>query len=130
MFVKRLKDAGITEPQAEAMSYAFKEAQAASYQVAFNRITALTASSTPQRTEQYVYVVSSLPPYSTSERNLVSISELATKADLKELELRINAKIDKINFDIKLYFIILLCVMLITNPKALELISKILGIVK
>jgi len=71
-----------------------------------------------------------LPPYSTSERNLVSISELATKADLKELELRINAKIDKINFDIKLYFIILLCVMLITNPKALELISKILGIVK
>jgi tRNA nucleotidyltransferase/poly(A) polymerase len=41
------------------------------YQVAFNRITALAASSTPQRTEQYVYVVSSLPPCSTSERNLV-----------------------------------------------------------
>ena len=41
------------------------------YQVAFNRITALATSSTPQRTEQYVSVVSSLPPCSTSERNLV-----------------------------------------------------------
>ena len=43
-----------------------------SYQVAFNRITVLAASSTPQRTEQYASVVSSLPPCSTSERNLVS----------------------------------------------------------
>ena len=43
-----------------------------SYQVAFNRITALTSSSTPQRTQQYASVVSSLPPCSTSERNLVS----------------------------------------------------------
>ena len=41
------------------------------YQVAFNRITVLAASSTPQRTQQYAYVVSSLPPCSTSERNLV-----------------------------------------------------------
>jgi glutamate racemase len=44
-----------------------------SYQVAFNRITTLASSSTPQRTEQYASVVSSLPPCSTSERNLVSI---------------------------------------------------------
>jgi hypothetical protein len=40
-------------------------------QVVFNRITVLASSSTPQRTQQYASVVSSLPPCSTSERNLV-----------------------------------------------------------
>ena len=43
------------------------------YQVAFNRITVLASSSTPQRTQQYASVVSSLPPCSTSERILLLI---------------------------------------------------------
>jgi uncharacterized membrane protein len=58
-----------------------------SYQVAFNRITDATSSSTPQRTEQYASVVSSLPPCSTSERNLVSCKlcadKIITKRNLK-----------------------------------------------
>jgi NAD(P)H-hydrate epimerase len=45
------------------------------YQVAFNRITDATSSSTPQRTEQYASVVSSLPPCSTSERNLILVKK-------------------------------------------------------
>ena len=98
-FVKRLIDVGILEPQAEAMSDAFKEAQNA------------------------------------------STSELATKADLLLVETRLEGKIDKVKTELlseikaskaesKLFFIVLICVFIITNPTALELLSKVLGIAK
>ena len=78
-----------------------------SYQVAFNRITALASSSTPQRTEQYASVVSSLPPCSTSERNLVSIDAdvvvVATPAHsashtLKGLDTGFSKQLNKIPY--------------------------------
>ena len=70
--------------------------------------------------------------------------ELATKADLREVKIELNAKIDKVRSEIqevrseikvhhaqiRLYFVVLLCVMIITNPTALELITKIVGIAK
>jgi hypothetical protein len=56
---------------------------------------------------------------------------------LKELELRLENKIDKTENKIdkssaqsRLYFIVLLCVIIVSNPKALELAAKIFGIVK
>ncbi len=45
--------------------------------------------------------------------------ELATKADLKELEGKL-----------KLYFLILLFVIILVSPNAVNLISKLFGIVK
>ncbi|MBF0473137.1 MAG: DUF1640 domain-containing protein [Nitrospirae bacterium] len=98
-FVKKLKSAGISEPQAEAMSDAFKEAQQASID-------------------------------GLATKNNLKELELAVKTEIKEVELRINAKIDKLLFDIKVFFIIMLCAMVILNPKALDVISKILGTVK
>ena len=91
-YAKRLKAVGFSEPQAEAMSDAFKEAQQA------------------------------------------SSSELATKADLQLVETRLEAKIDKVKTELsaqmKIYFLILLFVNILTNPKSLELIARILGIIK
>jgi len=60
---------------------------------------------------------------------------------LKELEFRFESKIDKIKTELtseikasnaqsRLYFVILLCVIIVSNPKALELAAKIFGIVK
>jgi gas vesicle protein len=77
--------------------------------------------------------------------------ELATKGDLREVKIELNAKIDKVRSEIqevrseikevrseikvhhaqiRLYFVVLLCAMIITNPTALELITKIIGIAK
>jgi len=63
--------------------------------------------------------------------------ELATKADLQlvraeiqQVKTELEAKIDKSFAQSKLYFVILLCAILITNPKSLELIAKILGVIK
>ncbi|MBF0457531.1 MAG: hypothetical protein HQK99_06510 [Nitrospirae bacterium] len=52
-----------------------------------------------------------------------STKELATKADLLLLETKLDAKI-------RLYFIILAFLVLLTNPKAIDLLSKLIGIVK
>ncbi|MBF0556771.1 MAG: hypothetical protein HQK96_19830 [Nitrospirae bacterium] len=78
--------------------------------------------------------------------------DLATKADLANLrtELKtdiakldgkidnvktaLEGKLDTIKIEIegkqKLYFLILLFVMLLTNPKAIDLLGKLLGLVK
>ena len=68
--------------------------------------------------------------------------ELATKADIAELKGEINlikselynkaSKSDILNLEwkTKLYFVILLCAIFITNTKALEVIAKLFGIVK
>ena len=63
--------------------------------------------------------------------------ELATKADLQLVETRLRSEIQEVRSEIKvyhaqtrLYLVVLICVMIITNPKALELIAKIFGIVK
>ena len=52
--------------------------------------------------------------------------ELASKSDLLATEAKLREEIVKI----KLYFVVTIAVILITNPKALELIGKLLGIVK
>jgi hypothetical protein len=56
------------------------------------------------------------------------------KADLQLVKTELNAKIDnletRLSAQSKLYFVILLCAIIITNPKSIELIAKILGIVK
>jgi hypothetical protein len=50
-------------------------------------------------------------------------AEMATKADLQLLEAKLESKM-------RLYFLILLFVTLLTNPGALELFHKLLGAVK
>jgi hypothetical protein len=49
--------------------------------------------------------------------------EMATKADLKLLEVNLESRM-------RLYFLILLFVMFLTNPGALELFRKLLVVVK
>ncbi len=57
-------------------------------------------------------------------------SELATKADIVRLEGKIETiKID-IEWKLKLYFIILLFTIILVSPKAIDLIAKLLGVVK
>ena len=52
------------------------------------------------------------------------------RAEIQLVETRLNAKIDKNNLEMKLYFVILLSAIFITNANALELISKIIGLAK
>lgn len=67
--------------------------------------------------------------------------ELATKADLQLAETRLNGRIDMVKAEIKaeiqqvearinIKFIIILVVIILNNPKALDLIARIFGIVK
>jgi hypothetical protein len=70
--------------------------------------------------------------------------ELATKADLQlvraeiqQVETKLEGKIDLVRSEIKvyhaqtrLYFVVLICVIIISNPTSIELIAKLLGIVK
>jgi len=68
--------------------------------------------------------------------------ELATKADIAEIKGELNlikaevnskaSKSDILNLEwkLKLYFVILLSAIFLTNPNAIELISKLLGLAK
>jgi hypothetical protein len=49
--------------------------------------------------------------------------EFATKADLQLLEQRLEDKL-------KLYFVVLLFVIILANPRAIDLIERLLGFVK
>lgn len=57
-------------------------------------------------------------------------TEAATKADLEVEITKVNAKIDKLGMEFRVYFLILLFVIILTNHGALELIGKIFGIAK
>jgi hypothetical protein len=70
-----------------------------------------------------------------------SKKELATKADIAALKSELKSDIFSLKSDIllietrldakiRLYFIILAFLVLLTNPKAIDLLSKLIGIVK
>jgi len=59
--------------------------------------------------------------------------EMATKADIAELKgefKRVDGEFKAIRLEMKLYFLILLFVILATNPKTIDLVAKLLGVVK
>ncbi|MBF0564406.1 MAG: hypothetical protein HQK89_04105 [Nitrospirae bacterium] len=56
--------------------------------------------------------------------------DYSTKADIANLRTELKTDIIDIGWKQKLYFLILLFVMLLTNPKAIDLLGKLLGIVK
>ena len=58
------------------------------------------------------------------------VKELASKADLVATEARIEQKIDRIDNKMKLYFVITIAVLLLTNSKAMDVIGKLLGLIK
>lgn len=49
--------------------------------------------------------------------------ELASKSDLLAVKIELKS-------DMRMYFIILVAVIVITNPRALDLIAKLLGVVR
>ncbi|MBF0608792.1 MAG: hypothetical protein SFH39_14705 [Candidatus Magnetobacterium sp. LHC-1] len=68
----------------------------------------------------------------TSKDELLSEMErrFATKADLALQEAKINARIDKLEFKMLLYFLVLIFALILTNSKSLDLLYKLLGLVK
>ncbi|MBF0320692.1 MAG: hypothetical protein HQL01_12910 [Nitrospirae bacterium] len=60
--------------------------------------------------------------------------EVATKADIAALKSELKSDIllveTRLEAKIKLYFMLLALLFLMTNPKAIELLSKLLGMVK
>ena len=60
--------------------------------------------------------------------------ELAGKADLLAVKAELQGEIKLLRSDlqssIKIYFIITIAVIVLTNPRALDLVSRLLGIVK
>lgn len=55
---------------------------------------------------------------------------MATKTELKTLEERFSRKIDNLRWEFRLYFLIIIIIVLFLNPRAFDLISRLLGIVK
>lgn len=58
------------------------------------------------------------------------VKELASKADLLAAKAELREEISKIDGKMKLYFVITIAVILLTNTKAMDLIGKLLGLVK
>ena len=58
------------------------------------------------------------------------VKELASKADILLMDAKHDGKIDKLRSEVRLYFAVTLAVIVITNPRALDLIAKILGVAK
>jgi len=58
------------------------------------------------------------------------VKELASKADLLAAKAELREEIIKIDSKMKLYFVITIAVILLTNSKAMDLIGKLLGLVK
>jgi ribosomal protein L9 len=60
--------------------------------------------------------------------------EVATKADISALKSELKSDIllveTRLEAKIRLYFIILALLFLITNPKAMDLLSKLIGLAK
>jgi hypothetical protein len=60
--------------------------------------------------------------------------EAATKADLELVETRLTGEMKSefraVRLEMKLYFLILLFVILFTNPKTIDLVAKLLGVIK
>jgi len=63
--------------------------------------------------------------------------EVATKEDIAKLDKRITdevAKLDKritdLEWKLKLYFILLAVLIIFTNPNALDLLGRVLGLIK
>ena len=56
--------------------------------------------------------------------------ELASKADLAVVEARLDAKITSIKSEFRVYFTILLCVIVILNKDSITLIGQLFGLVK
>jgi len=70
--------------------------------------------------------------WSSSKDNLLGEmkKEFASKADLQLVRAEIQQLKTELSAQMKLYFLILLFVIILTNPSALEIISKVLGITK
>ena len=62
----------------------------------------------------------------TCDTTIKHITKLASKSDLLATEARLREKIIKV----KLYFVVTIAVIIIANPRAVDLIAKILGVVK
>jgi hypothetical protein len=58
------------------------------------------------------------------------VKELASKADLAATEARLEQKIDRIDNKMKLYFVITIAIILLTNSRAMDVIAKLLGLIK
>ena len=55
---------------------------------------------------------------------------LVTKADLVALELKVTEKFSHMEKMNLVFFVIIMAAVLLTNPKALDIISKLLGMAK
>ena len=56
--------------------------------------------------------------------------ELASKSDLLATKSELREEISKLRNEMRLFFVITIAIIIISNPRALDLIAKILGVVK
>jgi hypothetical protein len=57
-------------------------------------------------------------------------AETATKAEVAELRAEMRGEFKSLRLEMKLYFLILIFVVLLTNPRAMDFIARLFGIVK
>lgn len=58
------------------------------------------------------------------------VKELVSKADLAATEARLEQKVERVENKMKLYFVITIAIILLTNSKAMDLIGKLFGLVR
>jgi hypothetical protein len=58
------------------------------------------------------------------------VKELASKADLLAAKAELREEIIKLDSRMKIYFIITIAVLLLTNSKAMDIIGKLFGLIK
>ena len=58
------------------------------------------------------------------------VKELASKADLLAVKAELREEIGKLEGKMKLYFVITIALILLTNSKAMDVIAKLLGLIK
>jgi hypothetical protein len=58
------------------------------------------------------------------------VKELTSKADLAATEARLEQKVERVENKMKLYFVITIAIILLTNSKAMDLIGKLFGLVR
>ena len=56
--------------------------------------------------------------------------ELASKSDLLAVKAELQGDIKSLRWEFKLYFVITLAVIVLTNSRALDLVARLLGVVK
>lgn len=106
---ERLKAADLNEKAAKEIAEVFKDA----------------SESTTIKREDLLGDVATKADVSSVRTEIAEV-----KGEIRRIEGKLEGELKTVRLEMKMYFLILLFVIILSNPKALEIIGKLLGLVK